>query len=430
MDIFYDLRSGKEKEMIKRISALLAALVISASLMTSCGKSDSSNNTSSAVDSSNASVNDSSTTDPSSDNSSAASAEMPDPSLTIEGQAVDTSNLVMVTVAGHDIDFDLFRYYYYYVLNLYAQNYNITPEALASSEETFNVFKTHVVDQIKQDYVAVQLAEQYDIKLDDEDKKKVEEKIAEFKAKYGSEEEFNKVLKQACLTPELYQRLMEQSQLYQKVEDSLLKSGGKLATTKEDFKNIVQDTGKYSRVVHILIPYYSQVEIKDESIKSAYEGYSLYQKGNAKQAAFNELTEDEKNSVKEASKKVADEVLAKAKNGDDFDQLVKEYGWDPGMEATPTGYYVNQDTSFVQEFKDTCFKLQLNEISDLVESTSYGWFIIKRLPVDMDYVEKNIDSLIQDYDMPRINKLYNEMIEKMEVKKNDYIDKMKPDSLT
>jgi hypothetical protein len=286
------------------------------------------------------------------------------------------------------------------------------------------------VDQIKQDYVAVQLAEQYDIKLDDEDKKKVEEKIAEFKAKYGSEEEFNKVLKQACLTPELYQRLMEQSQLYQKVEDSLLKSGGKLATTKEDFKNIVQDTGKYSRVVHILIPYYSQVEIKDESVKSAYEGYSLYQKGNAKQAAFNELTEDEKNSVKEASKKVANEVLAKAKNGDDFDQLVKEYGWDPGMEATPTGYYVNQDTSFVKEFKDTCFKLQLNEISDLVESTSYGWFIIKRLPVDMDYVEKNIDSLIEDYDMPRINKLYNEMIEKMEVKKNDYIDKMKPDSLT
>lgn len=419
--------------MIKRISALLAAFVMAAAVMTSCSKSDSSadnsNNTSDANVSN--SSGDNSSSDPSSDtNSGSESTKMPEPSLTIDGQTVDTSNLIMCTVAGHDIDFEMFRYYYYYVLNLYAQNYNITPESLASSEEIFNTFKTHVVDQIKQDYVAIQLAEQYDIKLDDQDIKEVDEKIEEFKAKYGSEEEFNKVLKQACLSPELYKKMMQQSKLYQKVEDALFKSGGKLATSKDDFKTIVQDTTKYSRVIHILIPYYCQAEITDETAKSAYESYSLYQKGNAKQDAYNALTDDEKNTVKEASKKLADEVLAKAKNGDDFEQLIKEYGWDPGMETSPTGYYVNQETSFVKEFKDTCFTLKVDEISDLVESTSYGWFIIKRLPVDMNYVENNIDSLIEDYDMPRINQLYNDMISKMEVTKNDYIDKMKPDSLT
>lgn len=422
--------------MIKRMTALLAALILSAAMITSCSSSGSSENNSSAADSSSSSSSsssgDSSVSDPGSsqDTSSEDDNSMPEPSLTIDGQTINTKDLIMCTVAGRDIDFDMYRYYYYYVLNIYAQNYNITPETLASSEEMFNLFKNHVLDQIKQDFVAFQLAEQYDIKLDEEDQKAIDDKINEFKLKYGSEEEFNEVLKSACLTPELYKKMMEHSQLYQKVENTLLVSGGKLATPKDEFKKIVQDPAKYSRVIHILIPYYCQAEIKDETVKTEYESYSLYQKGNAKQNAYNDLAEEDKEKVKEASKKLAEEVLAKAKNGDDFEQLMKEYGWDPGMESMPTGYYVNQDTSFVQEFKDTCFKLKENEISNLVESASYGWFIIKRLPVDMEYVEKNIDSLINDYDMPRINKLYTDMIEKMEVKKNDYLDKMKPDSLT
>lgn len=355
---------------------------------------------------------------------------MPEPSLTIDGKEVDTKDLVMCTVAGRDIDFDMYRYYYYYVLNLYVQNYNITPEQIFASEELFNLFKSHVIEQIKQDFVAFQLAEEYGIELTDEDMKTIDKKIDEDKLKYATEEEFNKALKAACLNPELYRRMMEHAQLYQKVETELLVSGGKLATPADEFKKIVQDTEKYSRVVHILIPYYSQAEITDESVKKAYESYSLYKKGNAKQEAFNALSEDEKKKVKEASKKVADEVLAKAKAGDDFSMLIKEYGWDPGMEAEPTGYYVNQDTSFVEEFKDMCFKLKVDEISELVESDSYGWFIIKRLPVDMEYVEKNIDSLINDYDTPRINKLYMDIIEKMDVKEHEYISKMKPDSLT
>ena len=76
---------------------------------------------------------------------------------------------------------------------------------------------------------------------------------------------------------------------------------------------------------------------------------------------------------------------------------------------------LNKNTSFVQEFKDAAFKLKENEISGLVENNSYGWFIIKRLPVDMDYVDKNIENMIKEYDTPKISELYNERTEKMEV---------------
>ena len=65
-----------------------------------------------------------------------------------------------------------------------------------------------------------------------------------------------------------------------------------------------------------------------------------------------------------------------------------------------------------------------------MESTEYGWFIIKRLPVDMDYVEKNIDSLIVEYDSPAVSKLYSEIMEKMEVSYNDIYEKLTPQSIT
>lgn len=123
-------------------------------------------------------------------------------------------------------------------------------------------------------------------------------------------------------------------------------------------------------------------------------------------------------------------MLDKAKSGEDFDKLIKEYGWDPGMETYEQGYYMNRNSNFVDEFKNAGFKLKENEVSDLVESTEYGWFIIKRLPVDMDYVEKNIDSLIVEYDSPAVSKLYSEIMEKMEVSYNDIYEKLTPQSIT
>ena len=77
-----------------------------------------------------------------------------------------------------------------------------------------------------------------------------------------------------------------------------------------------------------------------------------------------------------------------------------------------------------------CIKLKENEISGLVENNSYGWFIIKRLPVDMDYVEKNIENMIKEYDTPKISELYNERTEKMKVVYDEIFDKITADSIT
>ena len=413
--------------MFKKISAILLALTLTAASFTSCAGN---NDSSSSGASSQSGASDQSAADVSAADDSGDSAVPAEPSLTIDGEKVDTDGLVMCTIDGIDVDFDTFRYYYYYVLNLYYQNYGATIDDVRSTDGGFDMLLTDTVFQIKQEFVTYHLAEENGIELTDEDEKNVDDLIQQSKDSVSTEEQYLTQLKSSYLTEDLYRKMLELSTLYNKIESTLLTNEGKYATKKDDFKKIVQDKEQYSRVVHILIPYECQAEITDEDTLDSYDSMSLSDKLTAKKTAFNALSEEDQEKCRDEAKKLAEEVKEKADSGEDFSELIKEYGWDPGMEQSPEGYYVNQDTSFVEEFKKAAFELDENEVSDLVESESYGWFIIKRLPVDMDYVEENIDSMISEYDYPKITGLYTGIIDEMDVQYSDYFDKLTIDSIT
>ena len=89
-----------------------------------------------------------------------------------------------------------------------------------------------------------------------------------------------------------------------------------------------------------------------------------------------ELTEEQK--AETLAK--ANEVLEKAKNGEDFDALITEYNEDPGMTSNPDGYYFGKG-QMVEPFENAAYALADGEISGLVE-TDFGYHIIKRLPID------------------------------------------------
>lgn len=403
--------------MIKKLSAFLIAITITIGCFASCSTKDEDSSSKASGESSSAA-------------SSSAETKIPEASLTIDGKKVDTKDLIICTVDGHDIDFDTFRYYYFYTLTNYTNNYGVNLDTIKQIDDGFNIFMKDVVNNIKQEYVAQQLAKENGIKLTDDDKKTIDSNIKSTQSNYESEEEYLNALKSSYLTEDLLRKMYEFSTIYQKVDKQLFSAGGKYATSEKDFKKIVQDTDEYSRVIHILIPYECQVEITDSAAKESYDKAALSAKLSAKQSAFKALSEDEQAKAKEKAKKLAEDVLKKAKDGEDFKKLIEKYGWDPGMESSPDGYYVNKNTSFVQEFKDAAFKLKENEISGLVENNSYGWFIIKRLPVDMDYVEKNIENMIKEYDTPKISELYNERTEKMKVVYDEIFDKITADSIT
>lgn len=120
-------------------------------------------------------------------------------------------------------------------------------------------------------------------------------------------------------------------------------------------------TPEEARVKHVLI------KLPQEEID---EYNSMIAEGKEKEA---EEYLDEKLKAIEPK---AMEVLEKAKNGEEFEKLIAQYGEDPGMEDNDMGYIVRQDSSFVPEFEEAAFSLEEGEISELVAS-SYGYHIIK-----------------------------------------------------
>lgn len=408
---------------IKKISAAVISLIISISMLSGCSSKDKE---------STSSLNTSSLTFSFSEESGQDEPQQTaaEPKLVIDGKETDTEGLVMCTVDGKDIDFDTFRYYYYYTLSYLGSSYGITLDSLRDTEGGFDMLLENVITMIKQDYVFYRFCEDNSLTLDDSDQKEMDDSYNSLLEQAGSEEEFDKMLASEYLTRDVYKKKLEIAAYCMKCEDELFTNGGPYATSEEDFKNIVTDTEKYACARSILIPYSSQAEITDETVKEAYDGYSLGEKYDAKQSAYSALDDEGKEAVKEKSKALAEEVAQKAADGEDFDKLISDYGWDPGMESSPEGYYVTPDTSFVQEYLDALFALGEGEVSALVESDSYGWFIIKRMPIDMDYVEENINDMIMEYDLPSRQQIYSDTLADMQVTYSDTYNSLDIDSIT
>ncbi|WP_284640120.1 peptidylprolyl isomerase [Paenibacillus silviterrae] len=86
--------------------------------------------------------------------------------------------------------------------------------------------------------------------------------------------------------------------------------------------------------------------------------------------------EQGKERTKEEASKKAQEILAKLKAGQDFAALAKQYSEDPGSKDNG-GLYANADVNnWVEPFKKATVELELNKISELVE-TDYGYHIIR-----------------------------------------------------
>ncbi len=92
---------------------------------------------------------------------------------------------------------------------------------------------------------------------------------------------------------------------------------------------------------------------------------------------------DDKLKEKDA---LANDIYAKAIAGENFDELIKTYGEDPGMTVNVDGYYFTEG-EMVPEFENATKALAENAISQPVK-TNYGYHIIQRLPVDEEYVLK------------------------------------------
>jgi parvulin-like peptidyl-prolyl isomerase len=80
---------------------------------------------------------------------------------------------------------------------------------------------------------------------------------------------------------------------------------------------------------------------------------------------------------KEEAKKLATDVLAKAKKGQDFAGLAKQYSDEPGAKDRAGNLGKFSKGRMVKPFADAAFALKPGELSGVVE-TDFGFHVIKR----------------------------------------------------
>lgn len=130
-----------------------------------------------------------------------------------------------------------------------------------------------------------------------------------------------------------------------------------------------------------------------------------------------EMTDDQKKELR----KQAEDVLKKAKGGDDFAKLATEYSDDPGSKTKggELGYFPRGN--MVPEFENAAFNLKQGEISDVIE-TPYGYHIIKA--EDKKAAEMPAFDSIKD----QVRVKATQAAEQKRV--NDFIEKAKKDTKT
>jgi peptidyl-prolyl cis-trans isomerase C len=126
-----------------------------------------------------------------------------------------------------------------------------------------------------------------------------------------------------------------------------------------------------------------KVDITDDQVKKFYDDnpskFEEPEMVRASHILLSTLESDGKTDLpadkKAAKRKLAEDLLKRARAGEDFAKLAKEYSEDPGSKDKG-GEYKFPRGQMVKEFENAAFALKTNEVSDIV-TTQFGYHIIK-----------------------------------------------------
>lgn len=173
----------------------------------------------------------------------------------------------------------------------------------------------------------------------------VEERFQNIQARFPSVEAFNQALSSRGLTAEELKRDIQDGLLRQEIINKEIIS--KVSTSPDEMKTFFQSHKE---------DYVQPEEVKASHILIRVEP--------------NASPEDEKKA-----QELASSILDKAKKGEDFSALARQYSEDSSKEqGGDLGYFGRG--KMVQPFEDAAFNLKIGEISELVK-TQFGYHIIK-----------------------------------------------------
>lgn len=331
--------------MMKRMMALLLAVVLCLTLFTGCSEKP---DTVEATP----------------------TPEVTEPAAIIDYEAAFakyTPETVVMTVDGKDITWSEFFYMLYsslsqieYYMGEIRWNEELM-EGMTFDDYTMDMTMT----MLKQMHAVENKSNELKIKLSSEDEKLIADNKTSVMAQYcgenATEEDFeNFLLTKLYLTPDVYSYINENSLKYEKLfTESIGAAGEKI--TDEEVAGFIESV-PYVSAKHILL-----MTVNDTT------GEALDAETVAK------------------AKQTAEELLAQLQAVEDpskraqlFDQLMVEYNEDPGLAVFPDGYTFTYNEMY-PVFEEAVFAMEEYEISGIVESEA-GYHIIMRVPTHRDSV--------------------------------------------
>ena len=186
---------------------------------------------------------------------------------------------------------------------------------------------------------------------------------------------------------------------------------------------------------HILIsstPKEDEAEAVEETAEKDGEADEEQSKADAENAekAEEENTEADADALKEEAKKKATDLIAQLNGGADFDTLMKANSADVDSEGNLNGTngYLFTKGEMVEEFEKAAFDLKEGEITKEPVETTYGYHIIKRLPLPTSGEEYDsaIEKIKSTISSDKVDETIDKWAEELGFSFNDKaIDKIK-----
>jgi parvulin-like peptidyl-prolyl isomerase len=136
-------------------------------------------------------------------------------------------------------------------------------------------------------------------------------------------------------------------------------------------------------------------KVTDEEIQKAY-----HEDKTASVRHILLMTQDKTDAQKEEIRKKMDDILARAKKGEDFAALAKQYTEDTGSKENGGLYEDFERGKMVKPFEDAAFSVPVGQISGLVE-TEFGYHILKvegrkKETQPLDQVKSQIEARLKE----------------------------------
>lgn len=291
---------------------------------------------------------------------------------------------IVMTVGEYDVPYEVYRYF--------AMNYK---NAAGYDEDKID---SEVREAIKSLYAMFALAEERGIETDDRYIEALVNDAAESAVnEHGGKKEYKSAIAESYMNDSVF-RLLSKNEIVREELYRNMISGGEISDDKDVMRGII-DSDEFICVKQILI-------LGENSTKLSEGTYT---------------TPAAKHTDEEAAA-LAKEARERAANGEDFDSLVAEYGESLYMFSNTEGYYICRGMwDSVNE--DAAFALEVGGVSPVVVSSA-GYSVFKRCEKNSDYIDKNFNSICNNYYGAYLTLKLEEKAESMEITETDAYSKI------